>query len=192
MPRLFGLESADGALHAAVGFRSAGDEPLFLERYLTDGIERAIHSRCATLVSRPEIVEVGNLATRTPATARLLIVELTRILSVQGFRWVAFTATPSLLNSFVRLGLTPISIGPADPARLGDERQDWGSYYDSRPQIVVGEILRGHRHLLGRSDEASAVALPAPGNENVAPPFARRSERMPGRSIADCSYAVPL
>jgi len=187
MPRLFGLESPDGALHAAVGCRSASEQPLFLERYLADGIEHAIRERCATRVSRPEIVEVGNLATRRPATARLLIVELAWVLSAQGFRWVAFTATPSLLNSFVRLGLTPTLIGPADPARLGDERCDWGSYYDSRPQIVVGEILQGcrpHR----RGTDPLAIA---PDAQAMAPP-SQRADCVLRSAIADPSHAASL
>lgn len=185
MPRLFGLESPDGALHAAVGCRSASEEPLFLERYLSNGIEHAIRERCTARVSRPEIVEVGNLATRRPATARLLIVQLAQVLSAQGFRWVAFTATPSLLNSFLRLGLAPTSIGPADPARLGDERCDWGSYYDSLPQIVVGEILQGCR-LLTRGAEPLAMA---PRAQVVAPP-SRRADCVLWNPIADSSHAA--
>lgn len=187
MPCLFGLESPDGALHAAVGCRSASEEPLFLERYLANGIEHAIRERCATRVSRPEIVEVGNLATHRPATARLLIVELTRVLSAQGFRWVAFTATPSLLNSFVRLGLAPTLIGPADPARLGDERCDWGSYYDSRPQVVVGEILQGCR-LLGRAAELPAIAP----DVQVVTASSQHADRGLRSSIAEPSYAACL
>ena len=32
MPRLLGLEASDASLHGAVGYRSAGEFPLFLER----------------------------------------------------------------------------------------------------------------------------------------------------------------
>jgi len=50
---------------------------------------------------------VGNLAADSPGAARLLIVALTDLLVALGFRWVTFTGTPPLLNSFQRLGLTP-------------------------------------------------------------------------------------
>lgn len=164
MPCLFGIESPDGELHGAVGCRSAGGTPLFLERYLPMRIEHAIRVHCGARVARAEIVEVGNLATRGPATARYLIVELTGLLAAQGFRWVAFTGTTSLLNSFTRLGLAPMAIAPADPSRLGDERDDWGSYYDNEPQVMVGEIRQG-RHLLQRGDGA-CLAAPSSGSSD--------------------------
>ncbi|MNE61032.1 Thermostable hemolysin [compost metagenome] len=91
---------------------------------------------------------MGNLAAFGNGSARLLIVALTNLLVAQGFRWVVFTGTPALLNSFQRLALTPIALGLADPARMGDELADWGSYYASRPQVMAGEILPGHQRLL--------------------------------------------
>ncbi|HAB87069.1 MAG TPA: thermostable hemolysin, partial [Pseudomonas sp.] len=82
------------------------------------------------------------------ASARLLIVALTDLLVAQGFRWVVFTGTPALLNSFRRLALEPLALAPADPARMGEDLADWGSYYASRPQLMAGEILPGHQRLL--------------------------------------------
>jgi hypothetical protein len=35
----------------------------------------------------------------------------------------------------------------ADPQRLGDERQHWGSYYESQPWVHVGNIRAGFIHL---------------------------------------------
>ena len=89
---------------------------------------------------REEIVEVGNLAAFGSASARLLIVALTDLLVARGFRWVVFTGTPALLNSFRRLAPEPLALAPADPARMGEELADWGSYYASRPQLMAGEI----------------------------------------------------
>jgi len=97
--------------------------------------------------ARHQIVEVGNLAASGLGTARTLIVKLTRQLALQGFRWVTFTGTQELLNSFHRLGLAPQSLGLADPARMGPALADWGRYYDSQPQVVYGEILPAHRQL---------------------------------------------
>nr|WP_322940041.1 thermostable hemolysin [Pseudomonas sp. s4] len=149
MPCLFGLENPAGQLLGAVGVRSAGSGTLFLERYLDQPVEQAIGARLGlSQPGRGELVEVGNLAADSPGAARLLIVALTDLLVALGFRWVTFTGTPPLLNSFQRLGLTPIALGEADPTRMGAELADWGSYYDSRPLVMAGDIHGGHQRLL--------------------------------------------
>ena len=148
MPQLFGLQSEDGTLHGAAGCRRADSGALFLERYLDVPIEQAIFERSGVQVERHQIVEVGNLAASGLGTARTLIVKLTRQLALQGFRWVTFTGTQEVLNSFRRLGLAPQSLALADPARMGESLADWGRYYDSQPQVVFGEILPAHRQLL--------------------------------------------
>lgn len=149
MPCLFSLENQAGQLLGAVGVRSAGSGPLFLERYLDEPIQNAIGARLGHIEpGRDELVEVGNLAADSPGAARLLIVALTDLLVALGFRWVTFTGTPTLLNSFQRLGLAPIALGEADPARMGEELVDWGRYYDSRPWVMAGDIHGGHQRLL--------------------------------------------
>jgi hypothetical protein len=149
MPCLLSLEDSSGRLLGAVGLRSAGSGPLFLERYLPQPAEQVIaaeHLSQAPL--RAQLVEVGNLAVSNPGTARLLIVALTDLLVALGYRWVTFTGTQALLNSFQRLGLQPLSLGPANPECLGDEQADWGTYYDNQPQVMAGDIYAGHQRLL--------------------------------------------
>lgn len=149
MPCLFGLEDVDGQLLGAVGLRSGANGPLFLERYLSQSIEGVIAAHQQhNPPSRQQIVEVGNLAASNPGAARLLIVALTDLLVAMGFRWVTFTGTPGLLNSFQRLGLTPLPLGPANPDCMGTELADWGSYYDALPQVMAGDIYAGHQRLL--------------------------------------------
>ncbi|MGV8844247.1 MAG: thermostable hemolysin [Pseudomonas sp.] len=148
MPCLLGLEDATGQLQGAVGLRNAGSGPLFLERYLTQPVEAMIAGQHgSTAPSRQQVVEVGNLAAASPGAARLLIVALTDLLVAMGFRWVTFTGTQTLLNSFQRLGLTPLPLGPADQACMGDELADWGRYYDGQPQVMAGDIYAGHLRL---------------------------------------------
>lgn len=149
MPCLFGLESENGELLGAVGLRSAAQGPLFLERYLGQQTEIVIAQSIGTLApTREQLVEVGNLAANSAGAARLLIVAITDLLVAMGFRWVTFTSTPALLNSFQRLGLTPLALGPADPKCMGDELVDWGSYYESNPQVMAGDIFNGHQRLM--------------------------------------------
>jgi hypothetical protein len=45
-----------------------------------------------------------------------------------------------LQHVFVRLGIAPIALGAADPARLGPEAQCWGTYYEHHPVVVAGRI----------------------------------------------------
>lgn len=144
MPCLLGLEDSAGTLLAAVGLRSGASGPLFLERYLTQPVETALSGQPA----RAQLVEVGNLAANSPGAARLLIVALTDLLVALGFRWVTFTGTTTLLNSFQRLGLSPLPLGLADPQCMGEELADWGSYYDCAPQVMAGDIYSGHQRLL--------------------------------------------
>ena len=144
MPCLFGLEADDGSLHGAVGCRSAATQALFLEHYLDEPIEDLIAARVGTSVERADVVEVGNLAARGAGMSRLLIVALTRLLATEGVRWVGFTGTPALINSFRRLGIALHGLAPADPRRLGVDRDqwraEWGSYYDAGPQVMVAEV----------------------------------------------------
>lgn len=149
MPCLIGLYDEAQRLQAALGVRCGQQDALFLERYLDAPVEQCIAEHAATaLPSRGRIAEVGNLAAIGAGHARLLIVALTDLLAAAGFRWVAFTGTPLLLNSFQRLGLSLLHLGPADGHRLGAELADWGSYYATRPQVMVGDVLVTHQRLL--------------------------------------------
>lgn len=144
---LVGCRDAEGAWTAALGFSLAGARPLFLEHYLDGPIEAEIGARLGRPVARTEIVEVGNLAALHPGAARALIVGTTSLLHGLGLRVVAFTATTSLLNSFSRLQLRPQVLACADPARLPDGGRQWGSYYDTHPQVMFGDIQYGYSEL---------------------------------------------
>ncbi len=145
MPGLLGFEDEAGQVQAVVGLRPAAEaEGLFLERYLDEPIERVL-SRCSGLpVAREGIVEVGNFAARGPGGARLMITALTDLLDSQDFRWVVFTGTAMLLNSFERLNLSMVELGEADPARMGADLSSWGRYYDTHPQVMAANIADPH------------------------------------------------
>ncbi|MDX9707743.1 MAG: thermostable hemolysin, partial [Azospira sp.] len=64
-PNLMLLE-ADGQVIAATGWRGAGSESLFLERYLDMPIEQAMATLADQPVERSRIAEVGNLAAEKP------------------------------------------------------------------------------------------------------------------------------
>jgi hypothetical protein len=147
MPELFGLNNASGQLCAVAGVRLASSDQLFLERYLDEQIDQLIGFTAGRPVDRAGIVEVGNLAANDTGSARLSIIAITYLLAMGGLEWVAFTGNIGLVNSFHRLGLKPITLCAADPARLGEDRHSWGSYYESKPWVHVGNIRAGFIHL---------------------------------------------
>jgi hypothetical protein len=94
-------------------------------------------------VRRDQIVEVGNLAASSAGTARRVIIDTTTLLNRMNRSWVVFTATRSLLNSFLRLGISPVFLARAEPERLADRGISWGSYYDTEPQVMIANIHLG-------------------------------------------------
>ena len=56
-----------------------------------------------------------------------------------GYHWVMFTATPEVQRSIEKLGFKIVPVCDADPSRLPDPEQ-WGSYYDVKPQVMLGYI----------------------------------------------------
>lgn len=141
-PNLLLLEEG-GRLIAATGWRAASGDTLFLERYLDRPIEQAMAERAAQPVARERIVEVGNLAAEKNGSSVHVILKLARFLDRLGYEWVVFTATRELIGIFSRLGLPLLALAPADPARLGAEAADWGSYYETQPIVVAGKIRLG-------------------------------------------------
>lgn len=162
MPCLLQLVDAEGAIQAAIGARSAADGPLFLERYLDRPAEIEIGRLLGAAPPRERIAEIGNLAALGPGRARLLIIALAELLAAEGYDWVAFTGTREVLNSFRRLGLAPLPLCPADPARMGEELSEWGRYYGSGPLVMAGDIRSGLARLADRGIHPSTPLPPRP------------------------------
>lgn len=162
LPELFALRSDSNSILAAVGMRSAAQELLFLENYLDIPIENAIsditHSNSHP-VARSNIIELGNLTSVHPGSARMIIIAMTTLLYHAGFKWVSFTAVPVLVNTFKKLGLNPLILAPASKERLMPGSQaEWGSYYDSHPMVYVGQVEEGYNALL-RSNISPEIVL---------------------------------
>ncbi|MFI8482962.1 thermostable hemolysin [Pseudomonas sp. NPDC078700] len=143
MPELLALHDRQGLLSATVGARMAASSPLFIEQYLQRPAESVLSQVAGRQVLRGEIVEVGNLAARNAGSARLIIVAMTWLLARRGLRWVVFTGAATLINSFQRLGLEPYLLCDADPALLGEDQYNWGSYYAQNPHVFMGDIRNG-------------------------------------------------
>lgn len=148
MPRLLGLHEIGGGLIAALGLRSALYAPLFLEQYLEAPVEQVVSAHFGVDARRGDIVEIGNLAGASPGALRRLIPALTAYLHGEGVRWIAFTGSARLCGGFSRLGLPLEVVAPAQIERLPlAEREDWGSYYEHDPSVMLGDVVCGYRRL---------------------------------------------
>lgn len=154
---------AGDRLSAVVGCRGAADDLLFVEQYLDDPAEDIVGERLGRQVGREYLVEVGNLGLAHPGQARAVISATTAFLAAAGYGWVIFTAARPLFNAFRRLGLRPVPLAPADPARLVDGAGPWGSYYEREPWVYAGDIQAGFEKL-----DSAAGAQHAPLRELLA------------------------
>lgn len=147
-PNLMLIEQRNRTI-AATGWRSAGGETLFLERYLDQPIEQAMSKWSQPPVTRSQIVEVGHLASQKPGGSVMVFRELAKHLSQLGFEWVVFTATQELIGIFAKLGLPLLALAAADPSRLGQDTSQWGTYYDTQPIVVAGRLKLGVQRMEG-------------------------------------------
>jgi hypothetical protein len=139
-PLLVSLRDEHGDCVAAAGYRAADSGPLFLERYLPGTVESLLPAVAGRRPPRRRIVEVGHLTAVRAGEGRRLILLLGPHLAGQGFEWVVSTLTQELRNLFLRMGVAPLALGVADPAVLGEQAAQWGSYYDHRPLVLAGRL----------------------------------------------------
>lgn len=140
-PVLMSLRNASGDILAAVGMRYAQEQPLFLEHYTLQPIETLIECQ------RQEIVEIGNLASAGKGASAFLFTALASYLNNKNIQYAAITGTDFLHRYFQRVGLEPRRLCDADINALAGEAEDWGSYYDSHPRVLVGSVNRGVERL---------------------------------------------
>lgn len=149
-PVLVGLYDPLEGLVAVAGYRGAAGGPLFLERYLAAPVEEQLWACAASPLGREAIVEVAHLAASRAGEGRRLIALLGQHLALQGFEWVVSTLTAELRHLFVRLGVTPLALGAADPQRLGELAARWGSYYEHQPVVLAGNLSQALNQLARR------------------------------------------
>lgn len=141
LPVMLGLRTGD-RYAAVAGLRPAGGEDLFLEQYLDRLAEQEISRVFRTPVDRAQLVEIGNLVTAEAGAGYLMFACLVPLLRAAGFRWVMCTATPQVERMLQKMGFEPLRICAADPDRLEEGATDWGRYYQTRPNVIAGD-LRG-------------------------------------------------
>lgn len=156
---LMSVRDDAGRIVAALGFRSAGHGPLFLEQYLPAPIEILLG------VPRHQIVEIGNLASSGGGASSFLFAALSAYLHHNGFKQAVVTGTDSLEKRLRKMGLRPLRHAKADPSLLTSSQGanaaaaaptvvdganpdvEWGRYYDTCPHVLSGSVAHGYRRL---------------------------------------------
>ena len=129
-----------GDILAAVGFRVADGNTLFLESYLEQPIEQVIAAQDASQPTRPTIAEVGNLASINHRATLLVFRQLFAELDQRQIDWVVCTACDALQKSMARQGLVFDKVCTAHASCLGAQAAHWGSYFAAQPNVLVGDL----------------------------------------------------
>lgn len=140
LPYFLAIFDQNNSCQAVVGLRFATEPALFLEQYLDQPIQNIISEKTGKSFARLQMVEVGNLSGIHHGSSRLIIIFLTWLLAHNHYQWVAFTGHHHLINSFKKLGLSPLALQDADPARLEQGQQDWGNYYSFQPHVFAADV----------------------------------------------------
>ncbi len=143
MPTLAAFRDASGRLCSVAGLRSAHEESLYLEAYLSQPVEAALSERIHEDVERAAVVEVGNLAGGGCRAARQLVALLPQLLLDRGHRWVVFTATAGVRRILQSLNAPLLELAPASAAQVAARPDDWGSYYAADPRVMAGYLPDG-------------------------------------------------
>lgn len=156
-PTLMSVRDEQGNILAALGFRYAKDEPLFLEQYLKCPVEHILG------VERNGITEIGNLASAGGGASLFLFAALAAYLNNKGQSHAVITGTSFIEKRLRAFGLKPRRLANADPSLLLSQNEDWGSYYDTDPHVLAGEIKAGYVRLqkvMGAAYTDKTVLLP--------------------------------
>lgn len=163
-PMLLSVHDEQDNVLAALGFRYADKESLFLEHYLDNPIEHALGDFYGTQTLRSGVVEIGNLASNAQGASIFMFTAINVYLMQQGKHINVVTATESLRRYFKALGFDLRDLGNADPQRLQGGGASWGSYYDEDPRIIAAPVqqvisrLERHLHVALNDAESDMLA----------------------------------
>jgi len=144
-PYLFGAYDELNKPYAAVGYRIANEQRLFLEQYLNKPIEHYLSNlddeKSHIPLDRKYIVEIGNLAATKHGACRNLFQLLTEYFCRSDYKWVVFTGTRTVCVVLKRMGLKAFPIAPASINDIETSKQkSWGNYYDQEPMVMAMPI----------------------------------------------------
>jgi hypothetical protein len=140
-PILMSVRDEGGNILAALGFRYAGNAPLFLEQYLSHPVEQILDT------PRTSITEIGNLASVGGGASIFLFAALSAYLDGKNQTHAVITGTNFIEKRLRSLGLKPTRLAPANPDLLLHKDENWGTYYATKPHVLAGQVACGYRRL---------------------------------------------
>lgn len=143
MPRALCLRNASQQLLAVSGIRKSSESPFFLERYLSNSVEKAIAEKTGVAVNRQRIVEIGNLAVSRPVYTKALMAALSAYLYSTDTEWIVFSALPVVRNAVAKMDHEMLVLADATIDQIAfEDRADWGSYYEHHTQVIAVRLKR--------------------------------------------------
>jgi hypothetical protein len=133
MPQI--LTVKNGNFKAALGIRSA-KEPLFIEQYLNTPIEQT-HALIKENIARSNIVEIGSLYSNAIRFTLPLFLVTAVSLFYKNYQYLTFAGTSHVLNILSKAGVEYSTLCDAKKHALTPSSDDWGSYYETSPKVVV-------------------------------------------------------
>jgi hypothetical protein len=159
MPQLFSIK-CNGRFSAAAGVRPGSQQDFFLEQYLPERVEKIIGDLKGETIERRKIAEIGNMVATQRGSSQLLFLIFYAVLQQSKHEWIVFTATPTVLKGIRQLGFNLHTLGEASLNALDSSAQDnWGTYYEDRPQIVAGNLAEAMELMSGRKIYSSLLSL---------------------------------
>jgi hypothetical protein len=138
-PLLLSLQDDQQRL-AAIGVKPAFCGRLFLENYLDAPIDQVVAAQTRQPIDRDGVVEIGNLICTGKGVSLALFMLLSAALAEAGYQWMVFTATAQVQKLVKRLDVDLQFLAHADAHKLPAGAGDWGNYYRSCPQVLLGNI----------------------------------------------------
>lgn len=142
---LCSLEQNSG-LVAALGLSCASRGSLFCEQYLNAPLEDYVQKEFGQKANRNSLMELGNLVASEPGQSVLLYLLVTAALHAAGVRYLVFSANRAVRSSIQRCGFDTHILCSADPGNLENAQQDWGTYYDGDPKVILADIRQAATH----------------------------------------------
>lgn len=145
-PILMAILDKNNNILAALGFRFADREKLFLEQYVDDPAEKIVSSKYQVKANRNQIAEIGALASRGSGMSKFLFIAICAYLRKINYNFCMMTGTHKLRKNFKKLNLKPKIVCDARPERLNNF-ENWGTYYDNSPKVMTGDINSSYKIL---------------------------------------------
>lgn len=144
------VTNAHGDIELAFGVRFEPQE--FYLRHYVGAVVPVLQQSFGAAVRPDNVVELSHLAAARPgvlAEAAPMIVTYCR---ARGARYLICTATDKLQRFFRCRGLATVTLSGATQSALpAGQRECWGSYYDSKPLVMAGDLVAAQARLQERS-----------------------------------------